>query len=240
MSPKVSLVLPTFNEKGNILSLVQEAHQYLLPWSHEIIVVDDHSPDGTYQAVVDARLPYARAILRTEDPSLAKSIRCGLEVAQGEVLIVMDSDFNHQPKDLPFLVSGLDSYDCVIGSRYLYGGSMPSMIRYRFSWLFNIFVRFSIGGAITDNLSGVFSIKRPVLQGLNFDKIFYGYGEYYIRFLYYLQKQKTSIVQFPSSYGVRGAGQGNTAFLKIFMKYTRATLILAGKARLGWIFPEKE
>ncbi|MBF0569444.1 MAG: glycosyltransferase [Candidatus Omnitrophica bacterium] len=232
MPPRVSLILPTYNESGNIMPLIEQSHQYLSPWEHEIIVVDDNSPDGTYDLVRRSGLPFVRAILREKDPSLARAIRCGLENARGEILVVMDSDFNHRPEDLSFMVSALDHYDLVIGSRFVYGGSMTSMTRYRLSWLFNIFVRFTTGGSITDSLSGVFAVKREILKHLDYDKIFFGYGEYYIRFLYFLQKQKIRIVQFPSAYGARLAGKGNSAFGKIFVKYSIATIRLAWQQRV--------
>ena len=227
----VSVILPTFNERGNILFLIEEAHQKLSPWPHEIIVVDDNSPDGTFEAIQEAHLPYVHPILRRSDPSLAKSIRSGIEAAAGDIVIVMDSDFNHQPQDLPFMVAALNYYDCVIGTRFLYGGSMPDMIRYRLSWLFNIFVRFSIGGSITDNLSGFLAIHKKFLLALPLEEIFYGYGEYYIRLLYHLQQKKLKIVQFPAAYGHRRAGKGNSSFFKIFFQYTRASLRLAAKER---------
>src|SRR5687767_13316932 len=100
MQKKVSIVLPTYNEKETITVLVKAIHDAIPGYEHEIIVVDDNSPDGTYQAVVDMQQPYARGILRTKDRGFANSIRCGLENASGDILIIMDSDFNHQPKYL--------------------------------------------------------------------------------------------------------------------------------------------
>ena len=237
MSPEVSLILPTYNESGNILFLIEAAHKHLLPWEHEILVVDDNSSDGTYELVRKSQFPFVRAILREKDPSLAKSIRCGLENARGNILIVMDSDFNHKPEDLPFMVSALQYYDLAIGTRYLYGGSMPSLWRYHCSWLFNIFVRFTTRGHITDNLSGVFSIKREILNSLDCGNIFYGYGEYFIRMLSYLQQKNIRIVQFPSAYGSRLSGQGNSALLKTFWIYLVETLKLAWKVRFTGKIP---
>ena len=104
MLDKISVILPTYNEKDNIMPLIMAVHKELLSYEHEIIVVDDNSSDGTYRTVSNAKLPFVKAILREHDRSLAKSIRCGLENASGKVFVVMDSDFNHQPKYLPFMV----------------------------------------------------------------------------------------------------------------------------------------
>jgi len=120
----VSVIVPCFNEAGNILPLVEAIHKELEFVRHQVVVVDDNSPDGTYALVKNAGLDYVKPILRTVDPSLAKSIRTGLEEADGNVFVVMDSDFNHQPKYLPFMIKSLEYYDCVTASRFMYGGSM--------------------------------------------------------------------------------------------------------------------
>jgi len=100
----VSVILPCYNEKGNIIPLIEEIHKELHFCKHQIIVVDDNSPDGTYELVKSKQYQYVKTCLRTSDPSLAKSIRKGLEEANGNILLVMDSDFNHQPKYISQMV----------------------------------------------------------------------------------------------------------------------------------------
>ena len=78
LTEKISVILPTYNEKGNILSIIEAIHAELVDYEHEILVVDDNSPDGTFKAVADRTYPYVRAILRTENRGLANSIRNGL------------------------------------------------------------------------------------------------------------------------------------------------------------------
>ncbi len=137
----ISIVLPCFNEKGNIIPLIHEIREVLINHSHEIIVVDDNSPDGTFQAVADLNLSNVKAILRTVDPSFAKSIRAGIESSIGDIIIIMDSDYNHDPSYLPIMVTNCQFYDVVSGSRFVYGGSMGSKFRHISSWVFNISVR---------------------------------------------------------------------------------------------------
>jgi len=227
----ISVILPTYNERNGILQLIIAIHNELIACEHEIIVVDDNSPDDTYKTVLNANYPFVRAILRTENKGFAKSIRCGIEAASGNILVVMDSDFNHQPKYLPFMIQALSHYDCVIASRFLYGGKMNSRVRHILSWLFNIFVRISTGGWITDSLYGYFAIKKEVLQKLNYDDIFWGYGDYCIRLMYYLQMINTNILQIPAVNGERLSGRGNSSFVKVFKQYTIETLKLAIKVR---------
>lgn len=225
----VSVILPTYNEKGNIIPLVEEIACQLTGIDHEIIVVDDNSPDGTYQAVAGAGLPDVKAVLRTTDRGLARSIRCGIEKARGEVLIVMDSDFNHQPKYIPGLLNGLSRCDCVSASRYVDGGKMDSRFRHFASGVFNGFVNLATGGKVKDNLYGLFAIKKSVLSGLDFDKIFIGYGDYYIRLLYVLQRRGVIIHEIPAVNGKRREGAGNRDLLKAFFQYTHTVLQLASR-----------
>lgn len=158
--PKISIILPTYNEICGIMQVIDVIHKEVETLDHEIIVVDDNSPDGTYQYVIRLGYPYVKAILRTENRGFANSIRCGLENASGDVLVVMDSDFNHQPKYLSFMIEATCHYDVVSASRFLYGGAMFPRSRHILSWAFNIFVRLVTKGQITDSLYGYFAIKR--------------------------------------------------------------------------------
>lgn len=227
----VSVILPCFNESGNILPLIDAIHKELSFYPHQIVVVDDNSPDGTYELVKKCHYDFVKPILRTIDPSLAKSIRAGIEESDGSILIVMDSDFNHQPIYLSQMVHNLEYYDCVIASRFVYGGMMEQRWRHLFSWIFNIFVRILTGGKITDNLYGFFSIKKELLSKVDFDKVFWGYGDYCIRLMFYLQKEKNNMLQIPAVNGKRLKGDGNSKFLKVFWQYFKETYKLVFKER---------
>ena len=146
-TPLISVILPTYNEKGNILDLISEIKDLLAGRSKEIIVVDDNSPDKTADAVRGkfAGDPEVVVIVRTSDKGMAKSIRTGLEHARGSRFVVMGSDFNHLPKYIPFMVDALEHYDGVFGSRFLYGSWMSSFVHHKLSWAFNIFVRAMLG-----------------------------------------------------------------------------------------------
>ena len=231
-SKTISVIVPTYNEKGNILTLIDAIHEQLRDWEHEILVVDDNSPDGTYQTVVDQHYAYVKAILRTEDRGLANSIRCGLENAAGAIFVIMDSDFNHQPHYLPIMIEALSFYDCVSASRFLYGGAMDSRTRHLLSWIFNIFVRIMTGGQITDSLYGFLAIKRDVIERCNYDDIFWGYGDYCIRLLYYLQQYGVNILQIPAVNGRRQAGEGNRRFFWVFWQYFREVIKLTYRIRM--------
>jgi dolichol-phosphate mannosyltransferase len=223
----VSVILPCYNESGNIIPLIEAIHQTLSFCEHQILVVDDNSPDGTYQLVKNKNYPFVKAILRTQDPSLAKSIRTGLEEADGNIFLIMDSDFNHQPQYIPQMIRNLEFYDAVYACRFVYGGGMESNFRHISSWLFNIYLRMITRKFVTDSLYGFVAIKKEVIEQLNYDAIFWGYGDYCIRMTYYLQSLKANILQIPALNGVRLAGQSKSRFLKMLFSYSVEAFKLA-------------
>ncbi|MCB0091640.1 MAG: glycosyltransferase [Caldilineaceae bacterium] len=239
----VSIVLPTYNERDNICDLIDEISQKLEPTelAYEVLVMDDSSPDGTATAVRDrynlsadaAGGPISpkgvvRLHVRTHDRGLAKSIRDGLERAHGRTLVVMDTDFNHDPAMIPQMVDLLRYYDLIIGSRFVMGGGMEDTMRYRASLLYNVFIRFLFHTQIQDNLSGFFAIRRERLFELEakFDRIFYGYGDYFIRLLLLAWRANWKILEAPVFYILRRHGDSKTGFWKIFRDYTAAVLKL--------------
>jgi dolichol-phosphate mannosyltransferase len=240
----VSIVLPTYNERDNILDLIRAIEEELagLDLGYEILVVDDDSPDGTANLVREtygldaagfapgevAVAPRVRLIVRTRDKGLARSIRCGLEAAVGRTLVVMDTDFNHPPHMIPQMVDLLRYYDLVIGSRFVMRGGMEDALRYRLSFLYNVFIRMLLHTQIQDNLSGYFAVRRERLFTLSdrFDRIFYGYGDYFIRLLLLAWRSEWRILEVPVFYILRRHGDSKTGFWRIFRDYTAAVIRL--------------
>ena len=246
IQPVVSVILPTYNERDNIIDLVEAIVCELEPIGarYEVLVVDDNSPDGTAQLVCDRfslvtvgdnewrgalrSAGHVRVVLRTKDKGLAKSIRHGLEVAEGRTLVVMDTDFNHDPAMIPQMVDLLRYYDLVIGSRFVMRGGMEDTLRYRLSFAYNIFIRGLFLTQIQDNLSGFFAVRQERLFQLApiFDKIFYGYGDYFIRLLLVAWRKGWKILEVPVFYILRRHGDSKTGFWRIFRDYTSAVLKL--------------
>ena len=242
----VTVVLPTYNERDNIVDLIEAIERELEPTAlrYEVLVVDDSSPDETAQFVCDrfglvAGTPQSwhgkvgehgqvRVIVRTEDRGLAKSIRHGLEEAQGSTLVVMDTDFNHDPAMIPQMVDLLRYYDLVIGSRFVMRGGMEDGLRYLLSFAYNIFIRALFRTQIQDNLSGFFAVRQSHLFQLAplFDKIFYGYGDYFIRLLLVAWRRDWKILEVPVFYILRRHGDSKTGFWRIFSDYTTAVIRL--------------
>jgi dolichol-phosphate mannosyltransferase len=235
--PSVSVILPTFNEKDNIVSLVEELRSRFRAADHsyELLVVDDQSPDGTggIVAAAFAEDPAIRVIVRRANAGLAYSIREGIERSTGSIILVMDTDFNHKPKDAVLLSQVAQYVDLVIGSRFTFGGGMSNLPRYYLSYFYNIFLRLTLGTRLDDNLSGLFAVKRERIFELDFDKIFWGYGDYFFRLLLLSQRAGFLHIEVPIFYGERLGGESKTRFLEIFAKYTREVLYLVVLKALG-------
>lgn len=226
---KVSVILPTYNESGNIVALVRAIKAYMpLANAHEIVVVDDNSPDRTYDLVREtfADDPDVKPLLRTEDRGLARSIRAGITVATGDQIVVMDTDFTHDPAEIPKLLHVGQVYDVVSGSRFCAGGSMQDTSHYLASLFFNWFMRIVLRTQVQDNLGGYFTIGAEKLRSLPLDLIFVGYGDYFFRLIYCAEKRGLTIVEVPARYQVRKAGYSKSNFLKMLFSYTWAILKL--------------
>lgn len=226
---KVSVILPTYCERDNILDLITAIENVLLPleWETEIFVVDDNSPDGTADAVLAYR-PKAGLALRCHqrlhERGLATAIQFGLQHATGDVLVVMDTDFNHDPVMIPQMVKFLEYYDLVIGSRFVMGGGMEDRRRYYYSLAYNLFVRMVLRLQVQDNLSGFFAIRRDRLNILNQPEIFRGYGEYFIRLLFAARQSGYRMLEVPVFYILRRHGESKSRFFSMLRDYTGCVL----------------
>jgi dolichol-phosphate mannosyltransferase len=223
--------LPTYNERTNIVALIQAILEALadLPLKVQVIVVDDNSPDGTAEAIREAFgvSEAVRLIVREEERGLATAIAKGISMADTELIGVMDTDFNHHPRYLLEMIRKVNGADLVIGSRYLPGGGMrTSRFRYWGSWFFNVFIRWGLGSPIKDNLSGFLVGKRALFLRLRNKPIYFGYGDYAIRLIYHALREGFVLREVPVVYEFRLGGESKTQFSKQLINYTRAVLAL--------------
>jgi len=237
---KLSVILPTFNEKDSIIMLIAEILSILEKEKidHEVVVVDDNSPDGTYREIVEAFAGNQLVVpmLRTREKGLATAILHGIQHCSGDKVVVMDTDFNHPPQLIPLLVKITDYFDIALGSRYVIGGGMEtSRMRYIGSKLFNKFIHYTLRVKTTDNLSGYFAFNKRILDGIDASSIFYGYGDYFIRFLYVMQKKKKFILEVPVVYKDRKGGLSKTNLKNELIRYTRTVMrIRFGRDEKSW------
>jgi dolichol-phosphate mannosyltransferase len=221
----ISVVVPARNERENVLEIIPQIHEHLGPIDHEILLVDDGT-DGAADAVTALDLPFVRTFRRKEGKGLGSAVGYGLAQAAGDVIVVMDSDFNHQPKYIPRLLKGLVYADCVCGSRFLKEGVSTGM-HHVLSRAFNRFVRSVTKGELSDYSYGFLAFKKECLARLDAGRIFRGHGDYAIRFLFYLEKNGAKVLELPVVNGRRLFGEPNRAYVFNFFRYVSEVFKLA-------------
>lgn len=171
-SAQLSIVVPTYKERGNVAELVRRLDLALAGIAWEAIFVDDNSPDGTAEAVkaiaaADMRL---RCIRRVRRRGLAGACIEGMLSSAAPYVAVMDADLQHDEKVLPQMLASLESgsADLVAGSRYAPGGSAASFSGKRgaISRLATRLTHHLVGTDLSDPMSGFFMMRRDRLDAI--------------------------------------------------------------------------
>ncbi|HEY9751959.1 MAG TPA: glycosyltransferase [Coleofasciculaceae cyanobacterium] len=173
---QLSLVVPTYNERENVIALVQQLSRLLddvLPNAYELIVVDDNSPDHTWRVAQDlmADYPQLRVMRRQHEQGLSSAVIRGWQVARGEVLGVIDGDLQHPPESLFQLLKAIwDGADLAIASRHVEGGgvsnwSLTRRLLSRGAQLLGLLILPGVVGRVSDPMSGYFLVRRAAIAG---------------------------------------------------------------------------
>ena len=209
----LSIVLPTFNERDNIGPLIERTLTALGEHQLEVLVVDDDSPDGTWQVVaqIAAEDSRVRLIRRRDESGLTSAIWRGISEAQGTWVGWMDCDLSMPPEDWPRLVKvAQEGADVAVGSRYVPGGAdvAHSFTGRTLSRLINLTSGVLLNWGIKDYTSGFILARRSLFTqvALRGD-----YGEYCIDLLYRLKQAGFSVQEVPYICVPREHGQSKTA-----------------------------
>ena len=171
------VVIPTYNEVGNLGALVGQV--LAQDPGLEILVVDDHSPDGTGQLVeaLAQKEPRLHVLHREAKLGLGTAYITGFKWAleRGyDVVFEMDADFSHDPAHLKDFLKAIDGADLVLGSRYL-GGKVTVVNwpigRLVLSYCANIYARRITGLRIWDLTGGFKCFRRRVLEAIDLDRV---------------------------------------------------------------------
>ena len=209
--PELAIVIPTYNERENVVPLHQALHEALKGIAWEAIFVDDDSTDGTAQEVrALSRLhPNVRCIRRIGRRGLSSAVIEGMLATSAPWIAVMDADLQHDEKLLPEMLVRLKGADCdlVVGSRMVEGGSNASLggNRQHLSEMSSDVARRILGIGIRDLMSGFFMLRRAVVD----DSVrnLSGVGFKILLDIVASSPRSLKVVELPYSFRTRRAGQ---------------------------------
>jgi dolichol-phosphate mannosyltransferase len=172
----VAVVVPTYNERDNIESIVTRVRA-AVPGA-DLLVVDDDSPDGTGEVAdkLAAADSHVHVLHRAGKAGLGTAYIAGFRwaLARGYGAIVeMDADGSHRPEELPALLGALDQADLVLGSRWVPGGRVRNWAKSRelLSRGANIYTRLALGISVKDATGGYRAYRAATLQRIGLDDI---------------------------------------------------------------------
>jgi dolichol-phosphate mannosyltransferase len=215
------VIIPTYNEYANLPVLVAGLMQLD---GVRVLVVDDHSPDGTGQLAESLKLQYpgrVDVLHRAGRRGFGRSYVDGMKVALAETVDVvcqMDADLSHDPAQLPSLVAATADADLVIGSRYIPGGAIVNWPKRRrfLSRFANIYIRFVTGLKVRDCTTGYRCWRRAALAAMPIDAFVSDGYSFLVEMLFVAARHRCRITEVPITFVERREGES---------KVSRAVLI---------------
>jgi glycosyltransferase involved in cell wall biosynthesis len=208
---QTAVIIPTYNESDNIVTLVEEILD-LRTVAH-IIIVDDHSPDGTGQIADELAKQYheVHVIHRPGKLGLGTAYVAGFKFAltlPTGCIMTMDADFSHHPRYIPALVAQTRIYDLSIGSRYVDGGGAINCNLWRLflSRMGNTVARLTLGLKASDCTAGFRCYRRQVLEAIDLDSIFSSGYSFLVEMLYRCQQLGYRVGEVPIIFENRRQG----------------------------------
>ncbi|NJE61525.1 glycosyltransferase [Thermococcus sp. 21S7] len=205
---RISVIVPTYNERENLEELFNRIQGALEGHDYEIIIVDDDSPDGTWQFAqgLGERYP-VRVIRRTEEKGLSSAVIRGFREASGDIFVVMDADLQHPPEVIPKLLRAIENgADIAIASRYVPGGGVKNWYWYRklISRGAIMIGRLALPRIrnVKDPVSGFFALRREVVEGVDLNPV-----GFKILMEILIKGKYGKVAEVPFTFGLRKAGE---------------------------------
>ncbi|MBI1969683.1 polyprenol monophosphomannose synthase [Candidatus Woesearchaeota archaeon] len=224
---KLSLILPTYNERENIIDVLNQLQRVLKQHPHEIIVVDDNSPDGTAALVKEYAQKHTRVkiVMRKNAKGLSSAVVFGFQHATGDILGVMDADGQHDAGKIPAMLKAAEEYEMVIGSRWVEGGKVEGWPLHRKlkSRVAALLAKCILGVSIRDPLSGFFLIQRKPYEQVKEELNPRGYK---IMLELYARAKPKSVKEIGYTFRERKKGKSKVATMPMAIEYLKALLEL--------------
>lgn len=210
-SPRVIVVVPTYNERDNLPLLVEGL---MAQPNVSVLVVDDASPDGTATVAHELGVKHAgrvRVLIRRGERGLGRSYVDGLKLALDEpvdLICQMDADLSHDPAELSRLIDAASRFDVVIGSRYVPGGKVVNwpLRRRLLSRFANMYVHTVTRLGARDCTSGYRCWRREALAGMPLDRFISDGYSFLVEMLYVANRRGSRIGEVPITFVERRLG----------------------------------
>jgi dolichol-phosphate mannosyltransferase len=216
VNPSALVIVPTYNERGNLPTLIDElmAHDNV-----RVMVVDDQSPDGTGALAEElaARHPGRVEVMhRTGRRGLGRSYIDGIRKGLAEdvdVICQMDADLSHDPRHLPDLIHAVANADVVIGSRYIPGGAIVNWPKRRqlLSRFANMYIRTVTRLGARDCTSGYRCWRRRALAALPLDQFISDGYSFLVEMLFVASRRGCRIAEVPITFVERRVGESKVS-----------------------------
>jgi hypothetical protein len=159
--PQISVIVPVWNEVNTITDLCRDIRAVLetIGQPYEILAIDDGSQDGTRERLL--ALPFVRTCVHPYNKGNGAAVKTGIRQATGRLLVLLDGDGQHDPKDIPHLLAHAETHELVIGSRP--AGAAQSYLRRGANWFYNWLATYVSGQRVVDLTSGFRVVHREVL-----------------------------------------------------------------------------
>jgi dolichol-phosphate mannosyltransferase len=221
VTPSALVIVPTYNERGNLPTLVAGLMKHP---NVRLLVVDDQSPDGTGALADELAAQHPgriRVMHRTGRRGLGRSYIDGIKQAVTEpvdVICQMDADLSHDPDHLPDLIAATANADVVIGSRYIPGGAIVNWPKRRqlLSRVANIYIRAVTRLSARDCTSGYRCWRREALAGLPLDRFISDGYSFLVEMLFVASRRGCRITERPITFVERRAGESKVSRAVLF------------------------
>ncbi len=230
---KVSIILPTKNEHGNIDILIKRINDVNVKHKidSEILVVDDNSTDGTIDDVeklmqtqknlkIIQRKKYRQLFPRKwKYLGIGSAHKVGYNLAQGDLIISCDADLSHPPEQIPTLINIIQhGYDFVICSRYIEGGgSDKNYLNQIVSRVGSAYLSLMLGIKLRDLSNGYRAFKKEIWIKIK-DLEYSNDNNFLIQSAYYAHKSGAKLAALPSFFKERVIGESKTPLLKELLR----------------------
>ncbi len=222
---KIAVVIPTYNEKGNISKLVAEIFGLGIS-DLEIVAVDDNSPDGTGEIlqILREKNKKLHVIHRRKKSGLGTAYLRGFEYSLergAEYIFAMDADFSHNPELITDFLDAIQSHDLVVGSRYIPDGRIKNwdIKRRLISYGGNLFSRKILNVPVADMTTGFKCYRRSVVEHLKSKNISSIGYVFQIETVYHAHQKGFKIKEIPIQFTERALGRSKFNFKIIWESF---------------------